>query len=118
MWIRDGFPDSPGHSLVIPRRHVRSFFHVSTEERDDLFALLDQAKANALASFQPDGFNIGINDGPGAAGGRSATAGSKPGSLGRGRGPIGFPGGNWPSATGAKSGGNRGQRRLPVSRQL
>ena len=27
--IRDGFPVSPGHSLVIPRRHVSSFFEIS-----------------------------------------------------------------------------------------
>jgi diadenosine tetraphosphate (Ap4A) HIT family hydrolase len=66
MWISDGFPVSPGHSLVIPKRHVRSFFDVSTEERDDLLTLLDHAKAHALASLQPDGFNIGINDGPAA----------------------------------------------------
>jgi diadenosine tetraphosphate (Ap4A) HIT family hydrolase len=53
----DGFPVSPGHSLVIPKRHVRSFFDVSTEERDDLLTLLDHVKAHALASVQPDGFN-------------------------------------------------------------
>lgn len=26
VWIRDGFPVSPGHSLVIPKRHLASFF--------------------------------------------------------------------------------------------
>ncbi|WP_239482690.1 HIT domain-containing protein [Paraburkholderia sp. C35] len=56
----------PGHSLIIPKRHVRSFFDVNTEERDDLLTLLDDAKAYALASVKPDGFNIGINDGPAA----------------------------------------------------
>jgi diadenosine tetraphosphate (Ap4A) HIT family hydrolase len=66
MWILDEFPISPGHSLVIPKRHVRSFFEVSAEERDDLLTLLDHAKAHALASRHPDGFNIGINDGPAA----------------------------------------------------
>jgi hypothetical protein len=39
---------------------------------------------------------------------QSAGSGSKAGSPGEGRGPNGFPGGNWPSTTGAKSGGNRG----------
>lgn len=43
-----------------------------------------------------------------SAQGQSAAVGSKAGSPGRGRGPNGFPGGNWPSTTGAKSGGNRG----------
>ncbi|MBU0596379.1 HIT domain-containing protein [Candidatus Bipolaricaulota bacterium] len=25
--LRDGFPVSPGHTLVVPRRHVQSFFY-------------------------------------------------------------------------------------------
>jgi len=66
VWIRDGFPVSPGHSLVIPKRHVRSFFEVSAEERVALLELLDQAKAAAQLELRPDGFNIGINDGPAA----------------------------------------------------
>lgn len=36
------------------------------EERAALFALLDQAKVAVVDEFQPDGFNIGINDGPAA----------------------------------------------------
>lgn len=66
VWIRDGFPVSPGHSLVIPKRHVRSFFNVTAEERVALLELLDQAKAAAQLELRPDGFNIGINDGPAA----------------------------------------------------
>lgn len=66
VWIRDGFPVSPGHSLVIPKRHVRSFFEVSADERIALLDLLDQAKDAARLELRPDGFNIGINDGPAA----------------------------------------------------
>jgi diadenosine tetraphosphate (Ap4A) HIT family hydrolase len=66
LWIRDGFPVSPGHSLVIPRRHTGSFFDTSNAERNALLALLDEAKAAAAAEFAPAGFNIGINDGPAA----------------------------------------------------
>lgn len=66
IWLRDGFPVSPGHSLVIPKRHMASFFDASEAERSALLELLDQAKAAAMAEFQPDGFNIGINDGPAA----------------------------------------------------
>lgn len=66
VWIRDGFPVSPGHSLIIPKRHVGSFFDICMEERAALFALLDQAKVAVVDEFQPDGFNIGINDGPAA----------------------------------------------------
>jgi diadenosine tetraphosphate (Ap4A) HIT family hydrolase len=64
--IRDGFPISPGHTLIIPRRHTGSFFGLSTEERNDLLALLDRAKAVLEQEFSPDGYNIGINDGAAA----------------------------------------------------
>lgn len=66
LWIRDGFPISPGHSLVIPKRHVGSFFDISSLERAALLELLDQAQTAAVAEFHPDGFNIGINDGAAA----------------------------------------------------
>jgi diadenosine tetraphosphate (Ap4A) HIT family hydrolase len=62
--IRDGFAVSPGHTLIIPKRHVGSFFEISQEERDALLTLLDQAKETIETEFHPDGFNIGINDGP------------------------------------------------------
>jgi len=61
--IRDGFPVSPGHTLVIPLRHVRSFFELTNEERQDLFALLDSAKARIDIELSPQGYNIGVNDG-------------------------------------------------------
>lgn len=65
-WIYDGYPVSQGHSLIIPKRHVGSFFDISQEERLAMLALLDKAKSAVEAAYQPDGFNIGINDGPAA----------------------------------------------------
>lgn len=64
--IRDAFPVSPGHTLVIPRRHIGSFFELSDAERTCVVELLAQAKAELDLSLQPDGFNIGINDGAAA----------------------------------------------------
>ena len=64
--IRDGFPISPGHTLIIPRRHVASFFDVTVEERQSLLQLLDDSKLDLDQEFKPDGYNIGINDGPSA----------------------------------------------------
>lgn len=64
--IRDAFPISPGHTLIIPKRHVGSFFDLGTEERTDILALLDRAKANVDKDFNSQGYNIGINDGTAA----------------------------------------------------
>ena len=44
LLILDGYPVSPGHSLVISKRHVGSFFEVTQFERAALLALLDRAK--------------------------------------------------------------------------
>lgn len=64
--IRDGFAISPGHTLVIPRRHVASFFDLTIEERSEIFSHLDHAKADLDEERLPDGYNIGINDGAAA----------------------------------------------------
>ena len=64
--IRDAYPVSPGHTLIIPRRHTGSFFDLSAEERNDLLTLLDRAKTVLDAEFSSDGYNIGINDGAAA----------------------------------------------------
>ena len=64
--ILDAYPVSPGHSLVIPKRHVGSFFEVTQFERAALFALLDRATELVDHQHQPVGYNIGINDGAAA----------------------------------------------------
>lgn len=66
IWIYDGFPVSPGHSLIIPKRHVGSFFEVSNEERMAMLAMLDIARATVEDEHSPNAYNIGINDGPAA----------------------------------------------------
>jgi diadenosine tetraphosphate (Ap4A) HIT family hydrolase len=61
--IRDAYPVSPGHTLVIPRRHIASFFELETDERDGLMDLLEKAKTALDLELRPDAYNIGINDG-------------------------------------------------------
>lgn len=61
--VRDAFPVTPGHTLVIPTRHVESYFDTTADEREALLSLLDAAREQLLAELRPDGFNIGINDG-------------------------------------------------------
>ncbi len=64
--IRDGFPVSPGHALIIPKRHVGSFFDVTDAERADLMSLLAAARDEIEREFRPASYNIGINDGAAA----------------------------------------------------
>ncbi len=61
--IRDGFPISPGHTLIIPRDHKASFFELSNTEREALMLLLERAKKILEKELSPDAWNIGINDG-------------------------------------------------------
>jgi diadenosine tetraphosphate (Ap4A) HIT family hydrolase len=61
--ITDSFPLTRGHALVVPRRHVPSFFELTQDERLAILELLDKAKAAVDAQHAPDGYNVGINDG-------------------------------------------------------
>lgn len=62
----DGFPVSPGHTLIIPKRHVASFFDLTQDERKDLFDMADEVKRILDERFHPDGYNIGVNVGEAA----------------------------------------------------
>ena len=66
MAIRDEFPVSPGHTLIIPKRHVVTFFDTTTEERFAIFELMDKAKLALDAELHPAAYNIGVNDGAAA----------------------------------------------------
>ena len=61
LW--DAFPLNPGHVLVVPHRHVGSWFDTSAEERDEIVRIVDEARLIVMARFAPQGFNLGVNDG-------------------------------------------------------
>ena len=60
---------SRGHLLVVPKRHVASFFDMSKKEQVAVFELLAEAQRQLQTMFSPDGYNIGVN--VGAAAGQS-----------------------------------------------
>ncbi|MEA1876977.1 MAG: HIT family protein [Bacteroidota bacterium] len=64
--IQDGFPVAKGHLLIIPKRHIISFFDLHSKELQDVLKLLHEAKGLLNSLYQPDGYNIGINDGAAA----------------------------------------------------
>jgi diadenosine tetraphosphate (Ap4A) HIT family hydrolase len=74
MVFYDGFPVTPGHSLIVSKRHIASFFEATGEEQTamlDLLAgmremLLNSPPPIAKGMSVPDAFNIGINDGAAA----------------------------------------------------
>jgi diadenosine tetraphosphate (Ap4A) HIT family hydrolase len=49
--------------LIIPQRHVFSFFETSVDEKSGLFRLLESCRNDLVERYRPAGFNIGINDG-------------------------------------------------------
>ncbi len=60
---KDGFPVSPGHTVVITRRHVATLFEASEAEQLALLRSLARARAILDEAHRPDGYNIGINTG-------------------------------------------------------
>ena len=57
----DGYPVSPGHALIIPKRHVASYFDLTDHEREAMNVMLQYVKQKVDERYHPDGYNIGIN---------------------------------------------------------
>jgi diadenosine tetraphosphate (Ap4A) HIT family hydrolase len=64
--LSDAFPIAEGHTLVVPKRHVNSLFDLPDEEQAALWKLVADVRQNMASKLRPDGFNIGVNDGPAA----------------------------------------------------
>jgi len=62
----DDFPISPGHLLIIPKVHVTTLFDLNAVELASMMDILRLAREILIDQFDPDGFNIGINDGEAA----------------------------------------------------
>lgn len=64
----DHYPVSPGHLLLVPRRHVADWFQATPEERSALMAAIDDAVAIIETHLKrsPDGYNVGFNSGEAA----------------------------------------------------
>jgi diadenosine tetraphosphate (Ap4A) HIT family hydrolase len=62
----DSFPVSPGHALVVPRRHVADLFELAPDEQAALWRLLPEVRARVDAHHAPTGYNVGVNVGEAA----------------------------------------------------
>jgi ATP adenylyltransferase len=62
--VHDTSPVTALHALILPRRHVSSYFGVDGAERNAMHELLDQVARDTVAQDPAvAGFNIGINVG-------------------------------------------------------
>ncbi|NLF68863.1 MAG: DEAD/DEAH box helicase family protein [Candidatus Anammoximicrobium sp.] len=65
MW--DAFPVSPGHALLVPCRHVATWFEATADEQQELLHAIEVARDAITKAYPvPDGFNIGVNVGEAA----------------------------------------------------
>jgi diadenosine tetraphosphate (Ap4A) HIT family hydrolase len=62
--IRDKFPVTPYHTLILPKRHVADYFDLSDAEHNAVRTLIMEQKAS-LEALDPtiSGFNVGVNVG-------------------------------------------------------
>lgn len=65
---QDKYPVSPGHTLIIVKRLVARFHDLTVSEKTKLMEWVDWSISHLQMTMnpQPDGFNVGINDGPAA----------------------------------------------------
>lgn len=62
--IRDKYPVTDGHTLVIPKRHFASFFDITQAELNAIYALASVVREELHRKYPNiSGFNLGFNDG-------------------------------------------------------
>lgn len=66
--VRDKYPVTPGHTLIIARRAATRFEQLTDAEKTRLLTWIDwtQRKLGSMLSPSPEGYNLGVNDGTAA----------------------------------------------------
>lgn len=64
--IRDSFPVSPGHLLIILKSSKKHYFELNNFEIEELNIMIHKCKEIIEKEFKPDGYNIGMNCGEAA----------------------------------------------------
>ncbi|MBP8114376.1 MAG: HIT family protein [Chitinophagaceae bacterium] len=64
--VKDLFPVSPGHLLIISNRLKTDYFSLNETEKRDLNSTIEIAKSIIEKEYNPDGYNIGMNCGEAA----------------------------------------------------
>lgn len=66
LGVWDNFPVSPGHVLLIPKRHISTWFEAQKDEQQELIAAIEIARNAIESEHNPGSYNIGINVGEAA----------------------------------------------------
>ena len=62
--VRDSFPVTKYHSLIIPHRHVSNFFDLNNDELKDLSKIIKKERQSLLnLDSKITAFNVGVNAG-------------------------------------------------------
>lgn len=64
LW--NAYPVTPGHALLVTRRHVLDWFAASPDEQAELMAAASVARSCIEEMHRPDGYNLGLNCGEAA----------------------------------------------------
>ncbi|WP_134500732.1 DUF3427 domain-containing protein [Microvirga pakistanensis] len=64
--IWDAFPVSPGHLLIVPRRHAATWGDLDDVEKNAVWQSVDKGIEAIKRLHSPDGFNVGFNFGEAA----------------------------------------------------
>ena len=59
----DKFPVTRGHTLIVPKRHVRDYFGLNEPENTAINSLLLEEKEKLSLDTSIEGYNIGVNCG-------------------------------------------------------
>jgi len=59
--VKDKFPVTNGHSLIVSKRHCVDYFELTKEEKIDLIEMIDIVCELLTKESHLDGFNIGFN---------------------------------------------------------
>ena len=64
--VLDGYPVTKGHTLIIPKRHVKTYFDLNYVELASLGVTIGIVKMELDKMYKPNGYNIGANCGEAA----------------------------------------------------
>lgn len=59
--IRDAYPVTKGHSLIISKREAIDYFELNDKEKHDLNLAIERTRDNFIENFSVQDFNIGMN---------------------------------------------------------